>query len=116
VGKFQNPVYVLGDAAELEVAPHLARTGEAADDGAEAAAIDEFDIAQVQQQGSAVTQQPANVLAEGFVFFAGDNAPLQRTTVTRPTSRVSSDKRTGLQSQSNRPAKVVTLYHGEVPS
>jgi hypothetical protein len=76
VGKFQNAVHMLGDAAELKVAPHLARTGEAADEGAEAAAIDEFDIAQVQHKAAAVAQQPANVLAEGFVFFAGDNAPV----------------------------------------
>jgi len=61
---------------ELQVSVRLAGAGQAADDRAEATAVNEPDLAQVQDDGAAVAQQPGNVRAQQFVFVAGNNPPV----------------------------------------
>ena len=62
--------------AELQVSVHLAGAGQSADDGAEAAAVDESDFAQVQHDGAAVAQQPGDVGAQGLALAAGNDPPV----------------------------------------
>src|ERR1700691_1282922 len=59
--------------AELEVAVHLASAGESADDGTETAAVNESALAQVQDNGAAVAQEPGHMRAQRFALAACNN-------------------------------------------
>jgi len=76
MGQCQDLADVFGNITELEVAARLAGAGEGADHGAEAAAVNENHVAEMEDDGAAVAQQPGDVSAEGFDFAAGDNASL----------------------------------------
>ena len=72
--QFQNFADVLGHIAKLEISVGLANAGQSANYGAEPAAVDERDVAEVQHDGAAVVQKPGNVRAQRFAFAAGDDA------------------------------------------
>ncbi|HYM76542.1 MAG TPA: hypothetical protein VE377_11240 [Candidatus Dormibacteraeota bacterium] len=74
MGQLQDFLDVLGNVAEFQVSPRLACAGEGADHGAQAAAIDENDIAKMEHNGAAIAQDPGNVAAQRFDFVAGDQA------------------------------------------
>jgi hypothetical protein len=65
---------VLGDIAELQVSVDLAGAGEGADDGAESAAVDESDLAQMQNDGAAVAQQPGYMRTQGLALAPGNDS------------------------------------------
>lgn len=72
--KLQHLADVLGHVAEFHVAACLARAGEGADHGPDAAAVDEVDLAKVKNDGAAVAQKPGDMGAQRFGFAAGDDA------------------------------------------
>ena len=59
--------------AELQVSASLAGAGEDADHGAEAAAVNESDLAQIEDDGGAGMQQPGNMRQQGFAGLTGNN-------------------------------------------
>ena len=65
---------MFGYVAELQVSMHLAGAGEGADDGAESAAVDESDLAQMQNDGAAIAQQPCHMRAQRFALAAGNDS------------------------------------------
>jgi hypothetical protein len=76
VRQLQNFSEMFGHIAKFQLTVRLPHAGQAADDRAQAAAIDKRDLAQVQDDGAPVTQQPGNVLAKGVALAAGDNSPV----------------------------------------
>ena len=48
--------------------------GQGADHGAESAAVDESDLAKVQDDGAAVAQEPDHMLSERITLPSGDDA------------------------------------------
>jgi hypothetical protein len=51
----------------------LAGAGEAADNSAKAAAVNEFDFPQVQNDGAAVTQKPGYMREQRLTCLSGNN-------------------------------------------
>src|SRR5580658_4344301 len=74
VRQFQNFAHVFGHVAELQVSVDLAGAGEGADDGAESAAVDESDLAQMQDDGAAVAQQPGHMCTQGLALAASNDS------------------------------------------
>jgi hypothetical protein len=74
--EFENFTYMFRNVAELHVSAHLTGPGQAADHRAQAAAVDECEFAQMQYDGTAVAQQPGNVLAQGVALATGNNPPV----------------------------------------
>src|SRR5580704_12937853 len=71
--QLQNFADTFGDIAELQIATHLPGAGQTADDGAEAAAVNELNFPQVQNDGATVAQQPGYVREQRFALTSGDN-------------------------------------------
>jgi hypothetical protein len=65
---------VFGYIAEFQVAVHLARAGQSAHHGSQAAAVDEHHLAEMQHDGAPVAQHVGHMSAQGFDFTAGHQA------------------------------------------
>jgi hypothetical protein len=73
VRDFQNFTHVFRHVAELHVAARLTGAGQTADNRSEAAAVNESYVAQVQDDGSAVAQQPGNVRTQRLARTTGND-------------------------------------------
>jgi hypothetical protein len=73
---FQNFAEMFRHVAKLQVSAHLAAAGQRADHRAQSAAVNESHVAQVQNDGAAVAQQPGNVRAQGLALAARNNPPI----------------------------------------
>ncbi|HLM79267.1 MAG TPA: hypothetical protein VK302_01435, partial [Terriglobales bacterium] len=69
----QNFAHLFWHVAEFQVSAGLAGAGEDADHGAEAAAVNESDLAQIEDDGAAGMQQPGNMRQQGFAGLTGNN-------------------------------------------
>jgi len=74
--EFQNFAQMFRNVAELHVSARLASTGQAANHRAQAATVNEADIAEMQHDGATVAQQPGYMRSQGLTFAAGNNAPV----------------------------------------
>src|ERR1700690_2853148 len=84
---------MLGHVAELQVSMHLPGAGQGADDGAKAAAVDESHLARCRTMARRSRNSQATWARRDSLSLPATIRPLQRTMVTRPTARVSSDRR-----------------------
>jgi len=76
MGQLQNLADMLGNIAQLQVAAGLARAGQGAHHGSQAAAVNEHNVAEMQDDGAPVTQQPCDMSAQRLALAAGDDASL----------------------------------------
>ena len=61
------------DITQLQVPMRFPGGGQKTDHGAQAAAVDECNVAQVQDEVLALTHHSVDVIAQGFGFFACDD-------------------------------------------
>jgi len=76
VRHLQNLARMLWHIAELQVAARLPSAGQAADDCAQAAAVNESNLAQVQDDGTAIAQQPGYMRAQQLALATRNNPPV----------------------------------------
>ncbi len=76
VRQLQNFAHMFGHIAQLQITARLARAGEGPDDRAQTAAVNKADLAQVQNDGAAVAQQPGHVSAQRLALAPRNNAPV----------------------------------------
>ena len=69
----QNFAHLFRHVAELQVSARLMGAGEDADHRAEAAAVNESDLAQIQDDGAAGMQQPGNMRQQRFARATRNN-------------------------------------------
>ena len=74
--QLQNFAHMFWHIAQLQIAARLASAGQGADDRAQTAAVNKADLAQMQNDGAPVAQQPGHVSAQRLALASRNNSSI----------------------------------------